>query len=144
MSTLHTTPTTHRLLRLALRADAAVSLAAGLAMAGLHAPLSAWLGLPATLLLPAGLVLLPYAAALWWLASRRQPPRGAVWAVIAANGAWAVDCAWVLWGGAFQPTGLGQAFLGMQALSVLAFADLQFFGLRRSVAPAAGLVPQRG
>lgn len=118
-------------LRRALQADAAVSAASGLLMALSADFLSGLLGLPAALLLPAGIVLLPYAALLIWLAARPVPPAGGVWFVIAANALWALDCVLVLATGWFQPTGLGIAFVAGQAVTVLLFAELQYIGLRR-------------
>ena len=120
-----------RFLRRALLADAAVSGACGLLMTAAADPLAGLLGLPAALLRPAGLVLLPYAALLAWLAARPLPPAGWVWAVIVANVLWAADCILLLLSGWVQPTGLGIAFVLVQAATVLAFAELQFIGLRR-------------
>lgn len=118
-------------LRRALQADAAVSAACGLLMAAGAGPLSGLLGLPQALLLPAGLALLPYAGLLLWLSARPVPPAGGVWLVIAANVLWAADCLLVLVAGWFQPTGLGIAFVVVQAMTVLLFAELQYIGLRR-------------
>ncbi|BBK41437.1 hypothetical protein STVA_14570 [Allostella vacuolata] len=116
----------------ALAGDAAASGACGLLMALAADPLSGLLGLPVTLLRYAGLALLPYALFLAWLARRPVPPRGLVWAVIAANVLWAADCILVLAAGAFTPTGLGVAFVLVQAVTALAFAELQLIGLRRA------------
>lgn len=118
-------------LRRVLLADAVVSGGAGLVMlfgAGLLPP---WLGLPGTLLAVAGALLLPYVGLLAWLAGRLQVSRAAVWFVIVCNLMWAVDCLLVAFGGMFRPTALGQAFAGVQVLSVLVFAELQFMALRR-------------
>ena len=118
-------------LRNVLLADALVSGATGLLMtlaAGLLEPI---LQVPATLLRGAGLALLPYAAVVAWLARREALPRGAVWAVVACNAAWAVDCVALLVTGWIDPTLLGVAFILMQALVVAAFAELQVVGLRR-------------
>jgi len=123
-------------LRRVLFADAAVSLVTGLVMtlgASLLAPLT---GLPAALLVPAGLALLPYAAGLIWLATRATVPAAALWLPVVLNLLWALDCAWVAFGGVFLPSVLGLAFVGMQALAVLVFAELEFTGLRRASGPA--------
>jgi len=119
-------------LRRVLFADAAVSLVTGLLMAlgaSLLAPLT---GLPAALLVPAGLALLPYAAFLVWLAARAAVPAAALWLPIGLNLLWALDCAWAAFGGVFAPSALGLAFVGVQALAVLVFAELEFTGLRRA------------
>lgn len=123
-------------LRRVLWADAIVSAAVGLAMAG-TAP---WLGtltyLPAELLMPAGLALLPYAAYLAWVATRPAVPPAAVWVPIVLNLVWAADCLWLIAAGAPRPGELGIAFLAIQVATVLVFAALEFGGLRRA-APAA-------
>ncbi len=72
-------------LRRVLFADAAVSAAVGLLMALGATPLAPLLGLSSQLLVIAGLALLPYAAYLVWLATRRTVPRAAVWLPIVLN-----------------------------------------------------------
>jgi len=47
------------------------------------------------------------------------------------NVVWAVDCALVLFGGRYAPTLLGELFIVAQIVAVLAFAELEFIGLRR-------------
>jgi hypothetical protein len=124
------------LLRRVLWADAIVSAAVGALMA-LGAPaLHGLLGLPVALLLIAGVALLPYAAYLVWLATRPCVPRAAVWLPIALNLVWAVDCGLVLFGAGAHPTALGEAFIALQIVTVLAFAELEFIGLR-----ACAIVP---
>ena len=128
------------LLRLSLAADAAASGASGLLMAAGASFLSPLLGLPPALLTGAGLVLLPFAAGVAWLASCERVPRTAVWMVIVLNVLWAVDCLLLLALGPVQPTGLGYAFVIAQALVVAALAEVQYMGLRRSPAEAASAV----
>jgi len=123
-------------LRRVLLADAAVSLVTGLVMALGASPLAPLTGLPTALLVPAGLALLPYAAFLVWLATRAAVPAAALWLPIALNLLWALDCAWIAFGGAFLPSVLGLVFVGVQALAVLVFAELEFTGLRRVRGPA--------
>ena len=130
-STLSHLAPTSTFLRNVLLADALVSGATGLLMtlaAGLLEPI---LRVPPALLRGAGLALLPYAAVVAWLARREALPRGAVWAVVACNAVWAVDCVALLVTGWIDPTLLGVAFILMQALVVAAFAELQVVGLRR-------------
>ena len=123
-------------LRRVLTADAGVSAGVGALMAVGAGPLQRLTGLPASLLIPAGLALLPYAAYLLWIATRPAVPRAAVWVPIALNLLWAADCALVAFGGSFAPTASGQVFLAVQVLSVLAFAELEWIGLRRAPALA--------
>lgn len=124
-------------LRQVLLADALISGVTGLAMmlgAGLLADL---LGLPAMLLRWAGLILLPFAALVGWLATRERLPSRAVWAVITLNALWAADCVLLVVAGLIEPTWLGLAFVLFQAAVVALFAELQYVGLRRSTpAPA--------
>jgi hypothetical protein len=54
-----------------------------------------------------------------------------VWAVVACNVLWAMDCVALLFTGWIDPSLLGVAFLLMQAVAVAAFAELQVVGLRR-------------
>jgi len=124
-------------LRRALLADAAVSAACGALMAFGAALLEPLLGIGATLLVPAGLALFPYAAYLLWLATRRAVPRAAVWIPIVLNVVWAADCVLVLLGGRYAPTLLGELFIGAHIVTVLVFAELEYIGLRRAYAIVA-------
>ena len=118
-------------LRRVLLADAAVSAVVGASMAAGAAPLQGLLGLPVALLELAGLSLFPYAAYLIWIATRRAVPRAAVWVPIALNVVWAADCLFVAFGGAYDPNRIGVGFLALHIVTVLAFAELEFVGLRR-------------
>ena len=120
-------------LRRALIADAAVNAVVGLVMALGAGALPGLLGLPASLLTMAGVALFPYAAYLVWLATRVAVPRAAAWVPIALNLVWAVDCLLVLFAAGLHPTGLGEAFVAIQIVTVLAFAELEFIGLRRAL-----------
>lgn len=118
-------------LRKVLWADALVSAAAGAVMAFGGTPLQALTGLPGTVLLPAGLSLFVYAAFVVWLATRAATPSAGVWAAVAINLVWAVDCLAIAFGPWFTPGAVGQAFLVAQAVTVIVFAELQVIGLRR-------------
>lgn len=120
------------LLRLTLKVDALAGGAMGLLMALAAQPLGELLGLPFVLLLVAGIVLLPLALVLYWMSNQPALSRTGVWAVIALNALWVVESAALLVTGYVQPTALGYAFVIGQALAVLLFAELEFFGLRRS------------
>jgi hypothetical protein len=121
-----------RLLKLALVVDAITTAASGLVLALLGGGLASLLGLPASLLQVTGVILLPYAALVGYLAAREQVTAAAIWAVIVVNVLWAVDSIAVLFTGWVAPTGLGTAFVIFQALVVGALAELQYFGLRAS------------
>lgn len=120
------------LLRRALALDATACAAMGALLAVAAAPLAAWLGLPAPFLRGAGLLLLPCAAVLAWLAIRQDVPRLAAFAVIAVNLVWITDSLLLLAGGWFAPTGLGIAFVLAQAATVLALTAMEATGLTRS------------
>ena len=127
-----------RFLRGVLWVDAASCFASGaLQLAALDA-LPHLLGLPQALLLDTGVFLIAYALLAAWTANRAVPPRGWVALFAAGNLAWAVGCGVVA--ALLQPTGLGLAWIAMQAATVLVLADLQWMGLRRGAAtPRAAL-----
>ena len=119
-------------LRRVLALDAVTSGAMGALLGLAQAPLSSMLGLSASLLFWAGLSLLPFAAFVGWLAMRELPPRAGVWAVVLINALWVID-SFVLLASAWPDlTLLGKVFVLFQAVAVAVFAELQFFGLRRS------------
>ena len=120
-----------RLLRIALIADAIATTGTGLLMFLASGFLAALLGLSATLLFYAGIVLLPYAAIVGYLGTRSTTSRGAIWAVIACYIAWSIDSIAVVAFGWITSNALGTAFVIGQAVIVFLLADLQFVGLRR-------------
>jgi hypothetical protein len=122
-----------RFLRFALIADAVATAATGLLMTAASAALETWLNIPAPLLFYAGIVLLPYAAFVFYLASRDVVSRAAVWAVVACNALWAIDSVILLMTGWIAPSALGYAFVIAQALVVAAFCEFQYVGMRREV-----------
>lgn len=118
-------------LRRVLLADAVVSGATGALLwlaAGAIEPVT---GLPAGLLRPAGLLLVPFAAVVAAIATRNPMPRGAVMAVVASNAAWVAASGALLVGGLVEPTAVGYAFVVVQAVAVLGLTELQWIGLRR-------------
>lgn len=126
-----------KLLRFALRLDALASLATGVLLAALPATLAGVFGLAPALLLEAGVFCVAYAGMIGWMSARERLPAAGVWAVVLGNVGWAIGCVELAFGAAARPTALGVDFLVVQALAVLAFADLQYFGLRRGAATAA-------
>ena len=125
------------LLRRALVADALVSAAVGAVMALGAAALQSLLGISSTVLVLAGLALFPYAAYLLLLATRPAVPRAAVWVPIVLNVMWAAECLAFAFATSPPPTLLGEAFIAVQVITVLAFAELEFIGLRRACAIVA-------
>lgn len=125
------------LLRLALKLDAVAT--GALAVLGLVAAplLDSMLGTPSSLLLPVGLFLLVFAAAVWLIGTRPQVSRVAAWSVVALNLLWVVGSVAAVVAGWLPLTTLGTAFVLVQAVAVLVFADLQILGLRRARSGAA-------
>jgi hypothetical protein len=121
-------------LRNALILDAVASAASGAAQVAGAGRLDAWLQLPRGLLLESGVFMLGYAVALALLARRATLPAPLVLAVIVGNLAWALACVALPLAGVLAPAALGYAWLAVQALAVLLFAELEFIGLRRSPA----------
>jgi hypothetical protein len=115
--------------RRVLFVDAATCVGTGLFLALLAAPLAPFLGLPAELLLYAGLALLPIAAFIAWVATREQMSAAGVWLVIIGNAAWVLASLALLF--AVSPTVLGYAFVIGQALIVAALAEMEYVGLRK-------------
>jgi len=119
------------LLRLALRADAALSAAGGLVFLIAGGGLDSLLGPNAWVLRLLGVALVGYGAAVWTVATAATISRRSASTVIGANLASTVASVVVLIGGWLPLTTAGVvATLGM-ALYTTVFADLQFMGLRR-------------
>ena len=123
-------------LRRVLMIDAATSAACGLLMTAGSGFLSPLLNLPQSLLTEAGLLLFPFAALVWYTATRSSVPRALVWVVIASNALWAIDSIALLLSGWVAPNMLGEAFVLAQAIVVAVLAELEYFGLRRAPAMA--------
>ena len=127
-----------RFLPRVLLVDAVASGATALLLVAAADLLAPVLQLPAGLLRGAGAVLLPFVALVYGLSRRAVPAPSAVAAVVAINLVWVAASVWVAFGGTWQPSLAGIGFVLAQALAVLAFADLGWFGLhaRRRVAHA--------
>ena len=119
-------------LRRVLFADAATCIATGLLMMFGSGFLEQFLGLPTTLLRYAGIILMPFAAFLVYLATREQLSQFVVWTVIVLNALWTVDSFLLLLTGWVAPTELGYIFVAAQAFGVAVFAGLEYFGLKKS------------
>jgi hypothetical protein len=126
-----TTARPRPLLRLALKLDAVVTGANGAAYVIAAGPLSDLLGLNATLLRATGAFLLAFAALVWLTSTRREIPRGPVYAIVVANAIWAIDSVVAAMAGWGDPTTAGTVWIVLQAIVVAAFAELQLTGLRR-------------
>jgi hypothetical protein len=121
-------------LRRVLWLDAATCVATGALQLLLPGVLAGLLGLPESLLLGSGWLLLAFAGSIVFIATRPFVPSALVWGLMAANLLWVVGCLVLLLGSAVTPTGLGQAFVAIQAVTVGLLVELQWFGLRKAVA----------
>jgi len=135
-----TTPDSSIFLRRTLLLDAAVSGTTGVVMALGADVLEPWLAMPGALFRAAGVSLLPFAALLVVLATRPTVPKSAVAAVIVANALWVVASIALLASGQVAPTILGYAFVVVQAVAVIGFAELQWIGLRRLGGPSLAIL----
>jgi hypothetical protein len=114
------------LLRLALKLDAVVTGANGLAYLGAADPLHDLLGLEPALLRGVGAFLVAFAALVWTAATRPAIPRAAVTAIVIANGAWAAGSLVFVTAGISSPWTVGSIWIALQALVVAGFAALQW------------------
>jgi hypothetical protein len=119
-------------LRGALALDAIASGAMGIGLSAAPGLLGGLFGLPAELLIYAGMFLIVYAAFVAWLALRQRPESSLVWLVIVGNGLWVIASLALMASGWVAPSALGYAFVIVQALAVGVFAELQFVGVRRA------------
>jgi hypothetical protein len=123
-------------LKKVLVADATISGAAAVAMMAGSAFLPPFLGLPAELLLWAGVALIPFVAGLALVIRQSRIAAGVIVAIISINIAWVIASLIVAFGPAFATTLFGKVFVVAQAATVALFAELQIIGLRRASATA--------
>src|SRR5262249_1273008 len=111
--------------------DAVVSAVSGIALIAFAELFANLLQLPVELVSEVGIVFLPFAAFVGFVASRTEPARIAVWAVIALNVAWVVESIMVLLTAWITPNALGHGVVIAQAAGVLVLADLEYMGYRK-------------
>lgn len=122
-------------LRKLLLIDAATCAVMGLVLDVGALPLASLTGLPAAVLLYAGIGLFPIA--LFMAATAWRPHPAAVGLVIAGNAAWVAGSLALLLPGWLAPTASGVAFVLVQALAVAVLAWLEFGALRAAARPQA-------
>ncbi len=108
-----------------LALDAAGCLVGGVVLAAAAGALAEMMALPEGLLRGAGLVLVPWALFVGWLATWPQPGRRAVAWVAALNALWTVDSVLLLVFGWVAPNALGTGFVLAQAAVGGGFAAFQ-------------------
>lgn len=121
-----------RMLRIVLKLDAIATCVTGLGFVALGQMHESLYGLPTSLTMPAGIFLLAYAAMVWFASTRPRVSPALVWTIIIGNTTWAVASATLILADLVPLTGLGIAFVALQAAAVAVFAELQFIGLRRA------------
>jgi hypothetical protein len=89
-----------------------------------------------TLLLYAGLSLFPVAIFIGLVGTRETLAPPAVWVVIVGNALWVAGSVLLLFGGMIAPNAWGYVFIGAQAAAVAVLAELEYFGLRQTLAVA--------
>jgi hypothetical protein len=89
------------------------------------------------MLFESGLVLIPFAAFVGYLATRAEPSRAGVWIVIALNAIWTLASITLLFTSLITPNLLGSIFIAAQAAAVGVFAELQYLGMRKRRVVAA-------
>lgn len=120
-------------LRRVLLADAATCVATGTLLAFGAGFLSTLFALPDALLREAGIALFPIAAFIAFTATRKQLSPSMVWMVITGNAIWVAGSIGLVLSGWVSPNRLGEAFVIAQAIAVAVLAELEFFGMRRSL-----------
>lgn len=121
-----------RLLRFALRIDAAGSGALGLLGLAAAAPLADLTGMTAGELVGTGAFLVGYALGLVLLAARPVIPRAGAWTVVVGNTLWVLGSVGAVVAGRDALTAFGVALVLVQAAAVAVFVELQWLGLRRA------------
>lgn len=120
------------LLRTALKLDAVVTGANGLAYLAGIALLDSLLGPSPMILLAIGAFLTVFAIDVWWVGTRPTVSHRLVRGIVAVNAAWAIGSVLVALTGSLGLTVVGTVWAVLQALVVAGFAALQAIGLRRT------------
>lgn len=118
-------------LRRVLLADAVVTGANGVAYLAGATALDGLLGPTAATLRPIGAFLVAFAAVLVVVATRRPIPAPAVRQLMAGNALWVLASVVVAVTGALGTTGVGTAWVVLQAVAVAGFVPLQRWALAR-------------
>jgi hypothetical protein len=119
-----------KFLRNVLLADSASCVATGALQLMFTETLSALFRLPSALLMGTGVFLLAYAAVVAVVGMRSVISRPLVWLFVAGNFAWAAGCAALLAAAPLHPSMAGQAWIAIQAVTVIILAELQWAALR--------------
>ncbi|MCA0320352.1 MAG: hypothetical protein LCH88_20040 [Proteobacteria bacterium] len=121
-------------LRRLMAFDAITSGAMGVMLvvgAGILGPL---LNLPVPLLRASGVILIPFALCVGFVAARAATSRPAVLTIALVNAVWVVGSLGLLFSGYVSPNLFGMAFVAAQAAFVGVLAELQVIGAKRLAA----------
>lgn len=130
ISGTHTTPAS--LLQRTLLLDGVLVAAFGLLLTVAAGPLADLFDLPTLLLRLVGVGLLPWAAFVFYIATRATISRSLALDVIVGNAVWVVASLLLLVNDQVDPSAIGIAFVLAQAALVAVIAAVQYVGLRRS------------
>ncbi|MEX0955465.1 MAG: hypothetical protein WDZ83_09665 [Rhizobiaceae bacterium] len=119
-------------LRTLLALDAATSGIAAVAMIAGAGLIAGFTNLPSGLLFWAGIVLVPWTAALAFFASREAMPRMALVDIVAVNALWVAASVGLLATGWISPNLFGVLFVLAQAAAVAVYALMQAGVLRHT------------
>jgi hypothetical protein len=125
-----------KFLRIVLLVDAATCAATGLLMTLGGDILARLTAIPEPLLRYAGMSLFPLAIFIALVGTRESIAPAAVWVVIIGNALWVTGSALLLFGVMIAPNALGYVVIGAQAAAVALLAELEYFGLRKTLAVA--------
>lgn len=128
MKTIHPAP----LLKFALIADAAACAPLAILQIAMPDLLANQLAIPRLLLMGTGLFLLAYTLLLIVLARSQNVWASMIGLIVVGNVGWALGCIALLAAAPFTPSGLGIAYLILQAGAVLVLAGAEFAGLKAS------------
>ncbi|NJN35877.1 MAG: hypothetical protein HC794_01060 [Nitrospiraceae bacterium] len=121
-------------LKTVLRFDGALCLLMGIALIALRNMISGPTGLSAAFLTWAGILLLPVGLFILVVAAATPPARFGVGLIVVGNALWVLASLVAV--GLIGPTGLGTAFVLVQAVGVAIIADVELL-LNRSSAPTS-------
>lgn len=122
------------LLRPILYTNAVVTCLSGLGLLATARQLEPWTGIPSLFLLIAGGLFLPYAALLWYGATRAHAARRVGWIAVIGDSLWVIDSVILLAMGWLPLTNAGWWTIVVQACVIGCLAEAQFIALRRDAA----------
>ncbi|MFC4236676.1 hypothetical protein ACFOY8_15825 [Thalassospira xianhensis] len=121
-----TTNVSNKMLKAVLIFDAVTCFAFGLLLCLGGGLLASHFGLPADLLIYAGIILFPCSVLMFVTAKHARPALALVWLIILGNLGWVLASITILVLPIGTPTVIGYGFVSAQALAVLGIAALEY------------------